>query len=72
MVFDQRGIYDPDEAIVLCTADSREEAIRDCRSQGGGCVYSPDGGLEFWLDGEAEWDANKDHKCRVPKEARDE
>jgi len=57
IVYDQRGIFDLDRATVLTVAGDRTEAIEDCKGQGGGCVYSPEGHLTYWLDGDQEWDA---------------
>ena len=59
IVYDVRGIQDPDEAQILTVAHTRKEAIRDCRDQGNGCVYD-DGYLTFWKDGGREWDANNE------------
>lgn len=71
LIMDQRGILEPDEATVLCCAESLDEAIDDCRTFGGGCVWSTtpaglvdgklrrlDGALEYWLDGGEEWRAD--------------
>ena len=60
IVYDQRAILGPPEnAVVLAVATSRQEAIRDCRDQGGGCVHTPEGDLTFWLDGGREWNATQ-------------
>lgn len=70
-VYDQRGIMDPEEATVLAVGASRDEAIEDCRDQGGGCVYTPDGHLTFWLDGDVEWDAYKDGDSAAPARTKE-
>jgi len=72
-VLDGRGIHDPDDAIVHTLEYTLRKAIRSAREFGGcACVYDVTvtktpgskrdelslGGLLFWVDGDAEWNAN--------------
>lgn len=42
LIFDLRGEFDLDEALILSTADTLEEAREDAQDQGGGVIVNCD------------------------------